>query len=255
MIPLEIKQISERKKRNGNTVFKINSPVFSLIIKEFKLYFSSLTYVSNTIITPVVIVILNISILIGIIPSIDSISYDLLGFTISSQQIYVLIVFTFVILTTTTSCSISFEGKSIWIMLVAPINIKKIAIGKILVNILLFLPGIVLTSIVFYTVFHAGIFYLIIISTLLVSTLTLISIIGFLVNLRFPSYNWSSEMEVVKQSKGTIVTAIISMIIIPIVIAFVLINNSLLTLLVIFIEMAVIIIMFKKITADSLILK
>ena len=40
-------------------------------------------------------------------------------------------------------------------------------------------------------------------------------------------------MEVVKQSKGTIVTAIISMIIIPIVIAFVLINNSLLTLLVI----------------------
>lgn len=244
-----------KKKRNGNTVFKINSPVFSLIIKEFKLYFSSLTYVSNTIITPVVIVILNISILIGIIPSIDSISYDLLGFTISSQQIYVLIVFTFVILTTTTSCSISFEGKSIWIMLVAPINIKKIAIGKILVNILIFLPGIVLTSIVFYTVFHAGVFYLIIISTLLVSTLTLISIIGFLVNLRFPSYNWSSEMEVVKQSKGTIVTAIISMIIIPIVIAFVLINNSLLILLIIFIEMAVIIIMFKKITADSLILK
>ena len=137
------------------------------------------------------------------------------------------------ILTTTTSCSISFEGKSIWIMLVAPINIKKIAIEKILVNILLFLPGIVLTSIVFYTVFHAGIF-------LFNYNQYVVSIYPHfdkyywvLVNLRFPSYNWSSEMEVVKQSKGTIVTAIISMIIIPIVIAFVLINNSLLTLLVI----------------------
>src|SRR5699024_2313882 len=130
-----------------------------------------------------------------------------LEFNITTQHIYTFIVFTLVILTTTTSCSISFEGRSIWIMLVAPITLERIAFGKILINVLLFLLGIILTSVVFYTVFQVSVFYLIIITTLLVSTLFLISIIGFVVNLRFPLYNWGSDMEVVKQSKGTIITA------------------------------------------------
>ncbi|MFB1052181.1 hypothetical protein [Paraliobacillus sp. JSM ZJ581] len=249
-------QINNRKKkRNGDAAFKINSPEIGLLSKEFKLYFSSLTYVSNTILTPAGIVILNICILTGIIPNLDSFSYDLLGFTITAQHIYTLIAFTFVILTTTTSCSISFEGRSIWIMLVAPINIKKIAFGKILINVLLFLPGIILTSIVFYTVFQVSVLYLIIITALLVSTLFMISIIGFLVNLRFPSYNWSSDMEVVKQSKATIVTAVISMITIPIIIASVFIDNSFLIISIIFLEIMAIIAMSEKITTSNLILK
>lgn len=249
-------QINNRKKkRNGDLTFKVNSPEIGLLSKEFKLYFSSLTYVSNTILTPLGIVILNVCILTGIIPNLDSFSYDLLEFNITTQHIYTFIVFTLVILTTTTSCSISFEGRSIWIMLVAPITLERIAFGKILINVLLFLPGIILTSVVFYTVFQVSVFYLIIITTLLVSTLFLISIIGFVVNLRFPLYNWGSDMEVVKQSKGTIITAIISMIIIPIIITSIFIDSSFLILLIIIAEIAVIITMAKKISANTLILK
>ncbi|GGP16832.1 hypothetical protein [Oceanobacillus neutriphilus] len=249
-------QINNRKKkRQENAAFKIKSPEIGLLLKEFKLYFSSLTYVNNTILTPAGIVIVNICILTGIIPGINSFSYDLLGYTITAQHIYTLIAFTSVILTTTTSCSISFEGRSVWIMLTAPVNVKKIAFGKILINVLLFVPGIILTAIVFYTVFHVSMLYLITITVLLVSTLFLISVIGFLVNLYFPSYNWSSDMEVVKQSKGTIVTAVISMITIPIIITSVFIDNLFLMLLIVMIEIAAIIMMVKKISKGSMVLE
>src|SRR5699024_11702702 len=86
--------------------------------------------------------------------------YDSLELTITAQQIYSIIIFTFIILTTTTSCSLSFEGDRVWIILVAPIDIRKIAFGKILINIFLFLPGIILTAVVYHLVFQVSILYL-----------------------------------------------------------------------------------------------
>jgi len=249
-------QINKRKKkRHGSSTFKIKSPEMSLLLKEFNLYFSSLTYVSNTILTPAGIVVLNICILTGVIPNIDSIAYDSLELTITAQQIYSIIIFTFIILTTTTSCSLSFEGDRVWIILVAPIDIRKIAFGKILINIFLFLPGIILTAVVYHLVFQVSILYLLMIMVFLVSTLFLISLVGFLVNVRFPSYNWSSDMEVVKQSKGTIITAIISTITIPIISASVFIDNEFLIILIIIIEILAILIVSKKISTSSLVLK
>lgn len=251
---LKDQKSKQLKRRNTNAVWTVNTPTIALLRKEFKLYFSSLTYVSNTLLTPVGMIVLNICILIGVIPNIHSFSYDVIGFTITGQHIFTMITFVFLMLTTTTSCSLSFEGKSIWVMLVAPIRITKIALAKVLVNILLFLPGMVLTVIVFYTVFHVSILYLITITALMFTTLFLISTVGFLVNLYFPTYTWSNDMEVVKQSKATIITAIISMVTIPDIILFVYLDNNYLLLLTILIEITIIFKMIKKISNSNLIL-
>lgn len=85
------------------------------------------------------------------------------------------------------------------------VSIHKIALAKISINILLFLPGVLLSIFVLYSVFNVDIYYLIAVVALLVATLFFISITGFLVNLRFPTYTWSNDMEVVKQSKATII--------------------------------------------------
>lgn len=69
--------------------------------------------------TPVAMIVLNICILIGVIPNFHDFSYDLAGFTITAQQIFTMIIFALLMLTTTTSCSLSFEGRSIWLMLVS----------------------------------------------------------------------------------------------------------------------------------------
>ncbi|MEW9677658.1 hypothetical protein ABRT01_15990 [Lentibacillus sp. L22] len=242
------------KRRNTNAVWTVNTPIIALLRKEFKLYFSSLTYVSNTLLTPVGMIALNICILIRVIPNMPSFSYDVIGFTITAQHLFTMITFVFLMLTTTTSCSLSFEGKSIWVMLVAPIRITKIALAKVSVNILLFLPGMALTVIVFYTVFHVSIPYLITMVVLMFTTLTLISIVGFLVNLRFPTYTWSNDMEVVKQSKATIITAVISMVTIPIIILVVYLGSIFFLLPIILIEILFIIGMMNKISNSSLIL-
>ncbi len=139
-------------------------------------------------------------------------------------------------------------------MFVAPIRLTKIALAKVLVNILLFLPGIALTVIVFYTVFHVSITYLLTMIVLMFTTLFLISMVGFLVNLRFPSYTWSNDMEVVKQSKATIITAIISMVAIPIIIVVVYLGNIIFLLLTILLEILTILGMMKKISDSTLIL-
>lgn len=243
------------KRRNTNSVWTVRTPIIALLRKEFKLYFSSLTYVSNTLLTPVGMVLLNICILIGVIPNVHSFSYDIIGLTITAQHLFTMITFVFLMLTTTTSCSLSFEGKSIWVMFVAPIRLTKIALAKVLVNILLFLPGIALTVIVFYTVFHVSITYLLTMIVLMFTTLFLISMVGFLVNLRFPSYTWSNDMEVVKQSKATIITAIISMVTIPVIIVVVYLGNVFLLLLASLIEVIVILRMMKKISNSSLMLR
>ncbi|MEK5522039.1 hypothetical protein [Heyndrickxia sp. FSL W8-0423] len=251
---LKDQKIKKLKRRNMNAAWTVNTPIIALLRKEFKLYFSSLTYVSNTLLTPVGMIALNICILIGVIPNLHSFSYDVIGFTITAQHIFTMITFIFLMLTTTTSCSLSFEGKSIWVMLVAPIRITKIAVAKVLVNKLLFLPGMALTVIVLYTVFHVSIPYLITMLALMFSTLLLISVVGFLVNLYFPSYTWSNDMEVVKQSKATIITAIISMLTIPVIILVVYVDNIFLILLTILLEVVVILRMMTIISNRSLML-
>lgn len=245
---IRIQMAKQSKRKRTNSAFKLNKPITALVLKEMKLYFSSLTYVSNTILTPVGIIALNMAILIGLIPNFQAFSYDLIGLTITAQHIFTLIIFTLVILTTTTSCSLSFEGRSIWIMLIAPTSITKIALAKIIINVLLFSPGIVLTAIVYHLTFNVGLFYLITIVSLLLITLLFISIVGFLINLQLPSYSWSNDMEVVKQSKATIITAIISMMTIPIIISVVYLDHTLLILLTIMLEIAAIFRMLLKIS-------
>ncbi|MBY7145074.1 hypothetical protein KFZ56_18820 [Virgibacillus sp. NKC19-3] len=243
----ELKE-KQPKRRNINTTWKVNSPFIALLSKEMKLYVSSLTYVSNTILTPVAIIVLNLCMLSGLTPNIHSFSYDINGFAITAQDIFTFIIFAFVILTTTTSCSLSFEGRSIWIMLVAPISTIKMALAKISINILLFLPGIVLTAIVYNLVFDVRILYLLAIVPLLCSTLLLISTVGFFINLYFPTYTWRNDMEVVKQSKATVITAIISMVIIPFIIFVAFLDHIVVLLLAIIIEIAIIIRMLLKVS-------
>ncbi|WP_440896636.1 hypothetical protein ACS127_01095 [Amphibacillus sp. Q70] len=246
-------QITKQPKiKEASLVFKVNKPLTALVLKEIKLYFSSLTYVSNTILTPVGMVVLNSCILIGVIPDLHAFSYDLIGLTITAQQLFTLVTFILVMLTTTTSCSLSFEGKGIWIMLTSPTSLTTIALAKIIINVLLFLPGIILTAIVYHVTFDVGLIDLITIVSLLTMTLLLISTVGFLINLKFPSYSWSSDMEVVKQSKATIITAIISMITIPIIISVAYLDYTLLILLTIILEITMIFRMLKKISNNHM---
>ena len=174
---------SPQTKKSATGKLSIHSKLFTLLSKEFRLYFSSMTYVMNTILTPLIYFILNIVLLMNVIPDLETLHVQILNFTIDAHHIYTVACIILVTLTTTTSCSISFEGKNIWIMLTTPIDVWDISSAKIIINILLFLPGILLSFLVYLNVFNVTSLYLIIVLLLKIFTLILISVIGIYINL------------------------------------------------------------------------
>lgn len=244
-----------QSKKSGTGELSINSKLVTLLLKEFRLYFSSMTYVMNTILTPLIYFILNIVLLMNVIPDLETFSVQILNFTIDAHLIYTVACIILVTLTTTTSCSISFEGKNIWIMLTSPIDVWDIASAKIIINVLLFLPSILLSFLVYINVFNVSFVYLITMLILIIFTLILMSVIGVYINLKHPNFSWNNDMEVVKQSRGTILTAVISMILIPIISALLVINNIYIINVLAVMELIIIIIISSKIKVTRILLK
>ncbi|MFJ7734906.1 hypothetical protein ACIQ2D_01090 [Lysinibacillus sp. NPDC097287] len=200
------------KKINIKTTTKMQA----LVKKEFGKYFSSFSYVSNTILGPLALLIVGFGLLFGFLPEFNILEISALNLPIASQTLYFLIFLVCTTLTTTTSCSFSFEGKTVWVVQSLPISIKDLCISKGIINISLLTPGLIIAIIdCWFVLNQRGLEFLSHI-ILLVCSMVLITLAGLILNLKHLSFNWSSEMVVVKQSMSTILTAVVSMILISI---------------------------------------
>lgn len=191
--------------------FEINSTILALLKKEIRQYVSSFTYVINTILAPFALVVVGAGLAFRILPELSPIELDVLGLTLSNQFIYYAIFIACATLTTTTSCSFSFEGKTVWIFQSLPISILQLSIAKGILNFLLFIPGLIMTIFNCWSVFGLRGVGFLGHALLLVVSVLFISVCGLFINLKFPNYNWTSEMVLVKQGMATIITAVISM--------------------------------------------
>ena len=199
------------------------SPFTSLLKREIKLYTSSFSYMSNTSLMPILLLAVSIIYMLygnKLIP--ELVLYNKIN--ISSDKIYYILFTTCLVLTTTTSCAISIEGRKIWILESLPISILEISCIKLILNILLFIPGLLFVFINCLTMdlhvvqFIQAVF-------LLISNLIFVSYFGLFINLKFPNFNWSNEMEVVKQGISTILTAVVSMILVGVTSLLVIFTN------------------------------
>lgn len=200
-----------RKRKINQGARLIQNNIFKqLFLKEVQLYLSSITYVSNTILTPVILLIGSLVYLFNLVPLLYTYTFEFSFITISSKYIFIIFTTICILLTTTTSSSLSFEGKSIWITLTSPLTLKDLSMAKIALNLMLFVPGVLCAILVYILHFSSSIIDSLFFILFTVSSLFLISLVGFFINLKFPNYNWSSEMEIIKQGKSTIFTAAIS---------------------------------------------
>ncbi|MGL4662282.1 MAG: hypothetical protein ACRCV7_01190 [Culicoidibacterales bacterium] len=193
---------------------EIKSPLVALFKKELSRYFSSFTYVVNTLVTPLALFLVASGLLMGVLPKFTSIPIVSLNLTITSSFIYFVILIVCLTLTTTTSCSFSFEGKNIWIIQSLPISVNELSLAKGLLNILLFIPGLIVALFVCWNVFELRGIIFIVHGTFLLISLLCITFLGLAINLKFPNFNWSNEMVVVKQGGATIITSVASMLLI-----------------------------------------
>lgn len=105
----------------------------------------------------------------------------------------------------TTSCAISLEAKTFWIYKSAPVDVMTIFEAKARANEVLYLPFIFIFGIVNAVVLKLNFQFTIFMLLIPIVALICASYYGLLINLAFPKLKWESETQVIKQSMSVLV--------------------------------------------------
>lgn len=183
------------------------SELKKLVQKELSTYFTTVPWFVNTIIGPVMILAL------VIICVFDITKIKTMIGSISNGEVYAILTLILCGLLSATQiscCSISLEGKQLWILKSCPIVEKKMFLSKALLQVIICQPFILIFSVVFAIIFKLKaleILVLLFVPTLL----NLISAFGgVLINLYFPILNWEDETKVVKQSLSVLLSMVMT---------------------------------------------
>ena len=180
---------------------KTATPLKALFSKELKRYFSSPIYVLNT----------GIGIILLTIGAIALFFVDLEKVAGSSQAVGMLsqggpLFISFCIVTScTTMASISIEGRNLWIAKSLPVPAGTIFASKLLVNLVVLAPALINAVLIAFAMklgYAEGLILFLV--TIIISLF--VSLLGLVVNLKFPNFTWTSETVVVKQSAATLLT-------------------------------------------------
>lgn len=202
-------------KSNKKEIFIRRTPVQALVRKELKRYFSSPVYMFNTIFGLLLIVVMTILLcikgedVINMILGIEML--DNSGVDISLSIVYYALVLFSCSMTSITSSSISLEGKTINITKSLPVSERDILKAKVIYPYVIELPFILISELLFFIVFKIDIGNMLLILSMSLIMVTLSSVIGLLVNLKYPKMNASNDTEVVKQSMSSMIAVFIGM--------------------------------------------
>jgi ABC-2 type transport system permease protein len=100
--------------------------------------------------------------------------------------------------------SISLEGKNLWIIKSLPVEPKIIFKSKLAVNLIITAPALLdalIIAVILKTNFLQTFFIVIVTAVFAL----FVSLFGLLVNLKFPNFNWNTEVVVIKQSAATMI--------------------------------------------------
>lgn len=216
----KVNTLMASKYTKGNYRLKgteTRSQLGALYQKEIKRYFSSSVYVLNTSICVILMTIACIS-LIFIKPEELLTLLDMPG-----MVDYIGLVAPFGIalcigMAYTSICSISLEGNNLWILKISPLDTKTIFDSKILVNLTITVPAIIINGLILSIVLGFDLRSILIQMLLPIACTLFCSVMGVIVNLKFPKLDWKSEVVVVKQSLASTLGLFVG--IIPILIIF-----------------------------------
>ncbi len=166
----------------------------ALYLRELKRYFSSSIYVTNTIIGPIMGTIMAVAICVAGLDTVQS----MLPFDVAAVLPFV---FAAVFCTmTTTSVSISMEGKQFRIVKSLPIPTKTLLDSKLLLNLSLMLPCYIVSEIAFLLALRPKPMQFLWLLLIPAAVILFSVVFGITVNLKFHSFDWEKEETIVKQS-------------------------------------------------------
>lgn len=196
---VKVNDINEMKYSSG-------SILGSLYRKEIKHYFFIPIYVFNSGIGATLAVIFSIIIAFGGVDNIETLVRNLnidVNNIIMRCGNYIIVLL--ISLSCTTYASISLEGDTAWIMKSIPITGNIIIKSKILVNLTITIPAAIISSLIFSLSYNLSFSRIIInIITQLIFAL-FVAEWGIFVNLRNINFEWTNEVQVIKEGITVIV--------------------------------------------------
>ena len=112
-------------------------------------------------------------------------------------------------LVSSTSSSISLEGKSFWIIKSSPVKTTNIFWGKCLVNILFTIPVALINIIILEIFFKASIIVAILVFIMTAGFILFTTFMGLLFNLLAPKFDYDNPVKAVKQGKPVLYTMLV----------------------------------------------
>lgn len=176
---------------------KVSSPFMAMYKREFGRYFSCTVYALNSSVGMVFLLAVSL-LLLFVSPEMMEQQSGIAGLSQMLRRVLSFVIALFVSMTSTTSASLSLEGKSRWIICSAPVRAIDIFHAKIAVNLTVICPfaliSAILTGIKMEVSWTQAVFLCIIPSVYA----CFISVLGMYMNARFPKYDWTSEYYAVK---------------------------------------------------------
>jgi ABC-2 type transport system permease protein len=196
--------IRQNIKKNGKPLkYQERSVLTALVQKEFKKFFSVPLYAVNAGLGPVLLMVLSIGSLFYR-TQIEGFLAEMIGADLQVEILLMALIGFSAAMTYTPAISLSLEGKNFWILKSLPIEAEKIMLSKIIFNILLILPIAILSIFLFGISLQIHFLNQIFLIVLIIIFTLLISVMNAAINLYMPKFDFVNEIEVIKQSAGTL---------------------------------------------------
>lgn len=198
--------------------YRRRSPGGALLKKEMARFFGSSGYLMNTGMGMIMSLLLTVVLVIGK----NSFLAEFLaadGISEIMGPVLVLVYCCCAGMSYLTACSISLEGKQLWILRTIPVRTKDVFFAKIKANLLVTLPLTVLGVLVAGIVLDMRFLEVLIITLTCGVFCVMSAYIGLVLNLHFPKLDWKEEVQVVKQGMSVMMALLLAFI--PIAVLFV----------------------------------
>jgi len=214
-ISKKLTKIITTKRVNKNKVYvektmKRISVVPALLKKELGFFFSIPSYVMNSGLGTVMTAVMGIVMLIKGIDAEGMFAETFTNYRAIMIMGVISALSTLCVMNDVTAPSISLEAKTLWMLKSFPVEPMKIFTAKFLVSPVITLPGILITAVccALSMPVNALDFIFIILIPVLASVFS--GMLGLLINLKLPRFDWAHEIIVIKQSGSVIISLIAS---------------------------------------------
>ena len=180
----------------------------ALYQREFKRYFASSVYVTNTIVSPIMGMLFAVGMLFVTPEQMESVVYEFYaesGVMLQMRSMLPMMLATIFGMMPVTSVSISMEGKQWWILKTLPICAKDILNSKLLMHLSLTLPFYLLSALIVSVGQKVSPVEFLWILLLPLVSILFSGVFGQAVNLKMAVFDWENEVTIVKQSASTFV--------------------------------------------------